>query len=157
MLKLIYLLKYQTAFLMMKIKKFKNIIKYFYHQNSFKLLPWKGRRVCSRASSASTISMNKSKKQIKSTGNWSRSRKNVWNDQKNDMILSQRKQWFKIQFFIKIIVSEFLKIWLLSFFNSFIISHLIIIRNKTEQKTKLNFIITDLLCITILIITLSTA
>ena len=67
MLKLTHLLKCQTAFLAMKMKKFKDIIKCFYNQNSFKSLSWKGGKVHNRALSASTISMNKSKKQIKLT------------------------------------------------------------------------------------------
>ena len=157
MLKLTHLLKYQTAFLMMKMKEFKDIIKCFYHQNSLKLPPWKGGRVCSRAHLASMISINRLKRWTKSTESWSRSRRDVWSNQKNDVILSQREQWFKTQFFIKIIISGFLKVWLLSFFNSLTMSHLMIIRDEIKQGAKLSFIITDLLCIMMLIITPSTA
>ena len=157
MLKLICLLKCQTAFLMMKMKKFKSIIKYFYHQNSFKSSPWKGGRVCSRAPLASMISMNRSKRQTELTKSWSKSRRNVWNNQRNGVILFQKKQWFKTQFFIKIIISEFLRVWLLIFFDSPTMSYLVVIRDKTEQRVKLSLTITDLLCTTILIITFSTA
>ena len=151
------LLKCQTAFLMMKIKKFKSVIKCFYYQNGFKSLPWKEGRIHSRAPLMSTISMNRLKKWIKLTENWNELKKNVWNDWKNNVILFQRKQWFKTQFFIKIIVSEFLKVWLLSFSDSPTMSHLVIIKNETEQKVKLSFTITDLLCIITLIVTSLTA
>ena len=74
-LKLMCLLKYQTAFLMIKMKKFKNIIKCSYHLNGFKSLFWKGGRVCSRAPPANTISINESKRQIKSTESWNEFKK----------------------------------------------------------------------------------
>ena len=80
----------------------------------------------------------------------------MWNNWRNSVILFQRKQWFKTQFFIKIIVFEFLKIWLLSFSDSSMMSHLVIIRIKTEQETELSFTITDLFCIMMLIVTHST-
>ena len=141
----------------MKMKEFKNVIKCFYHWNGFKLLPWKGGRVCSRAPLVSVISMNKSKRWTRLTEGWNGSRRDVWSNWKDGMILSQRKQWFKTQSFIKIIISEFLRVWLLSFFNSPMMSHWVVIRDKTEQEVKLSFTITGLLCIIMLIVTSSTA
>ena len=141
----------------MKMKRFKNVIKCSYHWNGLRLPPWKGGRVRSRAHSASTISINRLKKQTESTRSWSGSRRDVWSDWRDGVILSQREQWFKTQFFIKIIISGSLKVWLLNSFNSFMMSHLVIIRDKTEQEIKLNFTITDLFCIMTLIVTPSTA
>ena len=157
MLKLICLLKCQTAFLVIKMKEFKSVIKCFYHQNSFRLLSWKKGRVYSRAHLINVIFINELKRWTELTKNWSELKRDVWSDWRDDMILSQRKQWFKTQFFIKIIIFKFLKVWLLSFFDSLMMSHLVIIRDETEQEAKLSFIITGLLCIIILIITSSTA
>ena len=137
----------------MKMKEFKGIIKWFYYQNGFRSLPWRGGRVYSRVPSVSMIFINRLKRWTKLTGGWSKLRRGVWSNQRNSMILSQREQWFKIQFFIKIIIFKFLRVWLLNFFNSPIMSHWVIIRDKIKQKVKLNFIITDLLCIIMLIIT----
>ena len=157
MLKLTYLLKCQTAFLVMKMKKFKDVIRCFYHQNSFKLLPWEGGKAHNRASLINAISMNRSKRWTKLTGSWSRSRRGVWNNWRNDVILSQGEQWFKTQSFIKIIISEFLKIWLLNSFNSLMMSPLVIIRGKIKQRAKLSLTITGLIYIMMLIVTPSTA
>ena len=139
------------------MKKFKDIIKCFYHWNSFKSPPWKGGRVCSRAPLMSMIFINRLKRWTESTESWSRSKKDVWSNWRDGVILSQREQWFKTQFFIKIIISESLKVWLLSSSDSPTMSHLVVIRDKIKQGAKLSLTITGLFCIMMLIVTSLTA
>ena len=110
MLELMHLLEYQTAFLVMKMKESKGVIKCSYHWNGFKSLPWKEGKIRNRAPPASAISTNRSKRQTELTGSWSRSRRGVWSDRRDGVILSQREQWFRTQFFIKIIVSGSLRV-----------------------------------------------